>query len=140
MAVAKSVMKKAAKKVPGKAAGKATRRSKYAGRVAPPLVAAKIAEPLKFRIALETDDLNRLDAAAHQCETATLRIEAAAKAIAEHSDPNEKQLHRRVCVAVYDSGGVRISNTSYDLVVTDRLSLVVDEGAISGIVATRSAR
>jgi hypothetical protein len=116
------VDEEAAKKVAKK---KVAKRSRFAGRVALPLagVADKV---ITLKVDVDTEDFTRLQEAIVRASDVAGRVESAAKAIANHKDPNHKQLHRRVRVLVYDAAGTRISNSISDLTRSDVLTLKVD--------------
>ncbi|GEM_PF-6409548 len=104
----------------------AAKRSKYAGWVAPPVINAKPPEPIEIKIAVDSEDLQRLEATIDRAGEIAARVEVAAKAIADDKDPNEKQLNRRVEIAIYDFSNTRISNSSYDLLASDSLNIRVE--------------
>jgi hypothetical protein len=93
---------------------------------------------VEIKVGVADKDLAALRETAAELGKTALQVEAAAKAIAANKDPNEHQLHRRVCVAVYDSQGIRISNSSFDLDVEDALSVSVDANEVRGSVQSRT--
>jgi hypothetical protein len=112
-------------------------QSRYAGRVAPPLVeGVSRKKRLEISIGVAPKDLVQLHATAQSISETAARVEAAAKAVADHADPNRKLLHRRVVLAVYDSEGLRISNTSFDLTASDRLTSIVLGDAITSSITS----
>jgi multidrug efflux pump subunit AcrB len=133
MGNAKKVVKKATKKV-------SRSKSKFAGFVPPPPVAGGglKSEPLsiKVKVAVDTEDMDTLRATADRVADAADRVAAAAKDITSPDDPNRKQLHRRVVLAIYDSEGVRISDASFDLTASDQLTSIVLGDAITSRIAS----
>jgi hypothetical protein len=90
-----------------------------------PIAPATDKTSVKVKIGVDAEDMKDLLGAADRFEVAANSMQAAARVIAESKDPGEKQLHRRVVVAVYDAAGTRISNASHDLSEGDELTLNV---------------
>jgi hypothetical protein len=90
-------------------------------------------EPLVVNVAVESTL-----SAVSEAKIDVLRAEMAQLREAQRKDPGEKQLHRRVLVLVYDAAGVRIANTSYDLMKDDTLALSVDAESVRATTASAS--
>jgi hypothetical protein len=116
---------------------KAVKAVKKHGK-AHPTASAAPKEPILIRIkaAVDVEDLKSLEATVDRLADKAAQISDAAAVIAQDSDPNEKQLHRRVLVVIYDAAGVRMSNSSYDLDVADVLYLTV---GMAGVEAKQAS-
>jgi multidrug efflux pump subunit AcrB len=112
-------------------------QSRYAGRVAPPLVeGVSRKKRLEISIGVAPKDLVQLHATAQSISETAARVEAAAKAVADHVDPNRKQLHRHIEIRVYDSEGLLISDADHDLTASDRLTwIALGDGITSTITS-----
>ena len=100
-------------------------KSKYAGMVATPLVAKR--EALDIRVAVNREDLAKLDTTAAGVMEAAAMVTVEAKKIVEALASPQQRLHRRVQIVIEDAEGAQIANSVTDLKASDRL-----EAAISG--------
>jgi hypothetical protein len=124
------------KKAPKKdAKKKAAKRSRYAGKIAPWILTE--AKPTVVQVAVESTLSQASEA---KIDDFRADMKATREALTKRTDPNRKQLHRRVLVLIYDAVGARVSSTSYDLTKTDRLALNVNAAVISGQVITDDGR
>jgi hypothetical protein len=88
-------------------------RSKFAGLIAPPLVAKR--EALDMRIKVDPKDLARVDDLMSSVLGACDSVEASAKQIVSAMESSQKRLYRRVQIIIQDEEGSQLANSVFDL-------------------------
>jgi len=90
-------------------------------------------EALDIRVAVNREDLAKLDTTAADVIKSAMAVKAAADKMVTAMVNPQRQLHRRVQVIITDAEGVGITSAVYDLKATDELGV-----RITGVVINAS--